>query len=83
MSDYEVVDLGGEPVEVVALEGGGTEVVTPVVAGPRGAKGDTGATGDPGEDGTSITAGTGAPVGTGQPGDLYLDAVTGNLYQYS
>lgn len=39
MSDYEVVNLADEPVEVTELPGGGIEVVTPVVSGPQGPPG--------------------------------------------
>lgn len=61
MTDYDVVDLGNTPVDVV----------TPIVAGARGPAG------------ASITSGVGAPTGSARPGDLYLDATTGDLYRYA
>ena len=65
--DYQVVDLGGEPVEVVDLGGGVTEVVTPVVAGPRGAVGATGAQGPQGEPGADGADGATGPQGAQGP----------------
>lgn len=39
--------------------------------------------GEQGERGTGITAGDGAPIIAGIAGDLYVDAETGDLYQFS
>lgn len=56
--------------------------------GAPGAKGDpgqdgaTGEKGDPGQDGTGISAASGAPSAEKPVGSLYVDADTGDLYEY-
>ena len=52
--------------------------------GDRGATGPTGATGATGSRGIQISAGQGPPVeiGTELKGDRYIDAITGDLYEF-
>jgi len=57
--------------------------------GPMGPAGSPGSDGIDGEDGTdgangiSIMAGAGAPSGAPPSGTLYIDSVTGDLWQYT
>ncbi len=55
----------------------------PGVPGQDGADGDPGQDGMDGTDGISITAGAGAPAGAPPSGTLYIDSVTGDLWQYT
>ena len=54
-------------------------------AGPAGATGSTGATGATGTRGSLWYSGAGVPSGIGGalPGDMYLDTLTGDTYQFS
>lgn len=50
----------------------------------RGPKGEPGDSGSDGERGQRITSGEGAPSSPDAiPGDLYVDSVTGDLWQFS
>ena len=51
--------------------------------GPTGEAGADGADGLPGLDGNTWTAGAGVPTATANSGDMYLDTLTNNVYQYN
>lgn len=53
------------------------------IPGPEGPAGPAGPTGPAGTNGTVWTVGEGAPIAPGANGDLYLDTLTGNIYEYN
>ena len=69
---------------VASAEESGNEPMTyeEWLASIKGDKGDPGDPGQPGKDGSSFLHGEGAPKATdGKAGDLYLDVLTGDLYE--
>lgn len=54
------------------------------IVGPQGEKGEPGESieGPPGPKGASIVIGSGPPNDGGNDGDVYIDAETGDLYQF-
>jgi hypothetical protein len=57
------------------------EIHREIIAGPIGPKGERGDVGPRGSDGRSITIGNGPPLSGAAPGTIYIDAVSGEVYE--
>jgi hypothetical protein len=70
-----------DPPQVMDIRVPGPQTMK-VSFGERGPAGEPGGAGPPGESGTIIMADAGAPTATANPGDLYIDTLTGDLYEW-